>query len=104
MANSLDSGPIKRRTLARIPNCLQKLSADDKTRHKQETTTQRPRWFDPGGGGGGGVTLNFSSYVGSGPVSTLHPKKYHEFQAKYLKILATQNDIHILYNDMKKRP
>ena len=28
-----------------------------------------------GGGGGGGV------YVGSGPTSTVHPKKYQEFQA-----------------------
>ena len=28
-----------------------------------------------GGGGGGGGTLIFSSYVDSGPASTLHPKK-----------------------------
>ena len=28
---------------------------------------------------GGGGTLNFSAYVGSGPASTLHPKKYQEF-------------------------
>ena len=33
----------------------------------------------PGGGGGG--TLIFSSYVGSRPASTVHPKKYQEFQA-----------------------
>ena len=36
---------------------------------------------------GGGGTLNFSSYVGSGPASTLHPpNKYQEFQApqKYI--------------------
>ena len=41
-----------------------------------------------GGGGGGGGTLIFSAYVGSGPASTVHPKKYQEFQAppkKYLK-------------------
>ena len=30
---------------------------------------------------GVGGTLNFSSYVGSGPASTVHPKKYQEFQA-----------------------
>ena len=32
----------------------------------------------PGGGGG---TLIFSAYVGSDPASTVHPKKYQEFQA-----------------------
>ena len=39
-----------------------------------------------GGGGGGGVggrvglgTLNFSSYVGKGPASTVHTKRYKEF-------------------------
>ena len=37
--------------------------------------------FNPQGGGGGGGTLNFSSYVGLGPASALHPKKYQEFQA-----------------------
>ena len=40
--------------------------------------------FNPGGGG----TLIFSSYVGSGPASSIHPQKYQEFQApqkKYLK-------------------
>ena len=30
-------------------------------------------------GEGGGVTLIFSSYVGSGPVSTLHPKNIRNF-------------------------
>ena len=30
-------------------------------------------WDSPGGGGG---TLIFSSYVGSGPASTVHPQKY----------------------------
>ena len=28
-----------------------------------------------------GGTLNFSSYVGSDPAPTLHPKKYQEFLA-----------------------
>ena len=39
------------------------------------------------------VTLNFSSYLGSGPASTVHPKKYQEFQAppKNIEILASQN-------------
>ena len=37
---------------------------------------------DPGPQGGGGVVLSFfSAYVGSGPASTVHPKKYQEFQA-----------------------
>ena len=38
----------------------------------------------PGGGGGwgsGGGTVIFSSCVGSGPASTVHPQKYHDFQA-----------------------
>ena len=36
-------------------------------------------------------TLIFSSYVGSGPESTIHPQKYQEFQAPQLifEILAT---------------
>ena len=34
-----------------------------------------------GGGGGGGGTLIFSSYVGSGPASTVHAKKlYQDFK------------------------
>ena len=38
-----------------------------------------------------GGTLNFSSYVGSGPASTFHLKKYQEFQApKKIEILATK--------------
>ena len=42
---------------------------------------------------GGGGTLIFSSYVGSGPASTLHSQKYQEFQApqKIFEILAAQN-------------
>ena len=31
--------------------------------------------------GGGGGYSHFFSYVGSGPASTVHPKKYQEFQA-----------------------
>ena len=31
-------------------------------------------------------TLNFSSYVGLGPASTLHPKKYQDFQAPKINI------------------
>ena len=44
------------------------------------------------GGGGYSHTLIFSSYVGSGPASTVHPKKYQEFQApqKKFEILATK--------------
>ena len=33
----------------------------------------------PGWGGGG--TIIFSAFIGSGPVSTVHPKKNQEFQA-----------------------
>ena len=56
----------------------------------------------PGRGGG---TLIFSSYVGSGSASTIHPQKYQEFQApqKTFDILATQKISPILYPDLKKR-
>ena len=52
-----------------------------------------------------GSTLIFSSYVGSDPASTVHPKKYQEFQApqKNIKILATPRNIPILYIDLKKK-
>ena len=45
--------------------------------------------------GGGGGSLIFSSYVDSGPASTIHPKKYPEFQVhkKKFEILATQKII-----------
>ena len=53
-----------------------------------------------------GGTLNFSSYVGSGPASTPHLKKYQEFQApqKLFEILATKSNSRILHLDLKKRP
>ena len=35
----------------------------------------------PAPGGGGGGVLSFFPYVGSGPASTVHPKKYPEFPA-----------------------
>ena len=39
----------------------------------------------------GGTFIFFSPYVGLGPASTVHPKKYREYQApppkKYLKFL-----------------
>ena len=46
-------------------------------------------------GGGGRVTLIFSSYVGWGPASTVHPQKYQEFQApqKIFEILPTPKNI-----------
>ena len=47
--------------------------------------------------GRGGGTLVLSSYVDSGPVSTVHPQKYQEFQAPP-KIYP------ILYLDLKKTP
>ena len=52
-----------------------------------------------------GGTLIFSSYVGSDPASTVHPKKNQEFQApqKNIKILATPKNIPILYIDLKKK-
>ena len=56
--------------------------------------------------GGGGGTLIFSSYVGSGPASTVHQKKYQEFQAppKKFEILATKKIFPILYLDFIKDP
>ena len=56
--------------------------------NKHFQTLKRPQ-----GGGGAEGTLIFSSNVGSGPASTVHPpKKYQEFQApqKIFEILATQ--------------
>ena len=58
----------------------------------------------PGPGGGG--TFIYSSCVGSGPASTVHSKKYQEFQAlqKCLKLLKQPQKISpILYLDPKKR-
>ena len=59
-----------------------------------------------GGGGGYSQTLIFSSYVGSGPASSVHPKKYQEFQApkKKFEILATKKIFPILYLDFIKDP
>ena len=55
----------------------------------------------PRGGGS-----HFSSYVGSGPASTVHPQKYKLFQApqKIFEILAAPQNIPILYLDLNKRP
>ena len=36
-------------------------------------------------GAGGGGTLNFSAYVGSGPASTLYPKKISGISSNPLK-------------------
>ena len=60
------------------------------------TATQLPK----------GGTLIFTAYVGSDPASTVHPKKYQEFQApqKIFGILVTQKNIPILYLDLKKGP
>ena len=43
-----------------------------------------PRMEQPNPQGGGGYS-HFSSYVGSGPASTIHPQKYQEFQALQIK-------------------
>ena len=57
----------------------------------------------PRGGGPRGGTLIFSSYIGSGPASTLHPKKISEISStpkKYLKFLQPQkylNSVYLLY-------
>ena len=55
-------------------------------------------WMDICMVGSQGGTLIFSSYVGSGPASTVHPppqKKYQEFQApqKIFEILPTPNSV-----------
>ena len=85
------------------PNCLQKLSADNTSRQRVKLSvlsdpvgarslklglihhllpysrhvSREALTIDcvPGGGGGGGGTLIFSSYVGPGPASNIHPKK-----------------------------
>ena len=51
---------------------------------------------DPsGGGGGGGASLIFSSNVGSGPTSTVHPEKYQDLQAPQKNILHTPQKVFI---------
>ena len=58
-------------------------------------------------GGGGGGTLIFSSYVGSGLASTVHPlKKQKKIQEppKIFEMLATPQNTPILYIDLKKDP
>ena len=54
----------------------------------------------------GGGTLIFSSYVGSDPASTVHPKKHEEFQApqKNIKILATPKNTQFCTLTLKKDP
>ena len=54
--------------------------------------------------GGGGVLI-FFSYVGSGPASTVHPKKISGIPStpKLFEILATQKISPILYLGLKKR-
>ena len=44
--------------------------------------------FSPGGGGG---TLIFSAYVGSDPVSTVHPRKMSEISSTPKKYLIFCN-------------
>ena len=53
-----------------------------------------------------GGTLVFSSYVGSGPASTVHPKKISGISStpKIFEILATPKNIQILYPDLKEGP
>ena len=48
-------------------------------------------------GGWGGGYSHFSSHVGSGPASTVHPKKYQEFQAPQINIWNFSNPKNILY-------
>ena len=61
-----------------------------------KTGTTKPCGGDRGGGGG---THIFSSYVGLGPVSTVYPHKYREYQArqKIFEIYATQKSMPTLY-------
>ena len=59
----------------------------------------KPRW-----GGGMGGTPIFSPYVGLGPASTVYPQKYQEYQAPKKYFFATQNNIPILYNPLRKDP
>ena len=57
------------------------------------------RGYGPGGGGG---TLVISSYVGSGPTSTVHPKNISGISStpKIFELLATQKNIPNLYLDL----
>ena len=52
-----------------------------------------------------GGTLIFSSYVGSGPASTVHQKNIRNFKCpkQIFEILATQKNTPIMYVDLKKR-
>ena len=54
----------------------------------------------------GGGTLIFSAYVGSDPASTVHPKKYQEFQApkKIFEILVTKKISQFCTLTLKKDP
>ena len=56
---------------------------------------------------GGGSYSHFSLCVGLGPASTVHPKKYQEFQEPpkiIFEILTTKKIYPILYIDVKKIP
>ena len=55
------------------------------------TKKKRCQSWNPSPGGGEGGTLIFSAYVGSDPASTVHPKKYQEFQAPQKNILNFSN-------------
>ena len=48
----------------------------------------------PHGDPGGGATLICSSYVGSGPASTVHPNKYQELQAPQKIFFIPPKNIH----------
>ena len=51
-----------------------------------------------------GDTLNFSSYLGSGPASTAHPKRNFKHPQKIFEILATQKISPFCTLTLKKYP
>ena len=57
------------------------------------------------GGGGGVLSYFFSSYVGSGLASTVHPKKISGISStlKYSKVKQPKKISPIKYLDLKKR-
>ena len=61
-----------------IPDIFGGLTVDAGPKPTYEEKIRVPPW--------GGGTLMFSSYIGLGPASTVHPQKYQEFRAPEKKL------------------
>ena len=80
---------------------------DAKTKCYNRSKAPRGHVSIEGSTGGGGGDSIFSSYVGSGPASTVHPKKISEISSspkQYLKFYQPQKIFPILYLGLNKRP